>query len=81
MYSTILVYNYSYHHKVLLLDGADLLAKDEDLFIRLMRHAKVLVNDWKLIIVSVSSEEPIVCLLEEGSEVNRSLKTIKVFDI
>ena len=41
---------------VLVLDGVDLLAEDEGLFIRLIRYTKTLANERKLIIVFVSSE-------------------------
>ena len=54
---------------------------DEDLFIRLIRHANVLANNRKPIIVFVSSEGSVVPLLEETSGENHLFKTVEVLDV
>ena len=66
----------------LFIDGADLLAKnDEKIMKHLISHAKILSNEKILRIVLISSEGSVVPLLGDSSHMNRSAKLMEVGDI
>ena len=66
----------------LFIDGADLLAKHEEVLLqRLISHAKRLANASVLCIVFVSSEGSILPLVQEMSVASRCAKIFEVTDI
>ena len=66
----------------LFIDGADLLAKNDEKFTRhLISHAKILSNEKILRIVLISSEGSVIPLLGDSSHMNRSAKLMEVGDI
>lgn len=66
----------------LFIDGADLIAKNEqDLFLRMLVHAKDLANEGDLTIVFISSEGSVIPLVQQISGVSRWMKFFKVVDV
>ena len=66
----------------LFIDGADLLAKNNENFTKhLISHAKILSNENILRIVLISSEGSVIPLLGDFSHMNRSTKLMEIGDI
>ena len=65
----------------LFIDGVDLLAADEDAFLRLVSYAKEFANNRLMHIILVSSEGSVIPLLNETSGINRSASLIEIGDI
>lgn len=72
------------HDKMLsvFIDGIDLLAENNpDVFLRLISHAKIFVNQLIARIIFISSEGSIMPILKSTSAMNRSMTLIEVGDI